>query len=204
LNKIQPSTKGVAPTLGSNVFVAHNALIRGGVSLGSNSSVWYKGSVESDDLQPIVIGSNVHLKDHSKAQSTATSPLTIGDAVEIGPHVKLTGCTLQGHNFVGPFSQVGEGAVLEAGAVLAPFSIVPAGTKVGADELWAGQPAIKVRALSTTEIAVTRASIQRTSVLAQEHGVESNKSIGEVLDEADQHFVGQLEHPLEKDRPIPL
>lgn len=59
---VRQTLHGHSPLVGRNVFLAHNASVQGKVTVGANSSLWYRASVIAGEQFAVAIGSNVHLQ----------------------------------------------------------------------------------------------------------------------------------------------
>lgn len=142
---------GIRPRIDPSAYIAPNAVIIGDVTIGADSSVWF-GTVIRGDVMPITIGARTNIQDNSVIHVTRkTGPTSIGDGVTIGHAVMLHACTIADHAFIGmrsvmlDHSCVDEGGMLAAGAVLTPRKTVAGG------ELWAGNPASKMREMRQDE-----------------------------------------------------
>ncbi len=93
----------------------------------------------------------------------------LGDDVTVGHAAIIHACTLMNRAFVGMGATVLDDAIIEEGGVLAAGSVLPPGKKIGALELWMGNPAKLVRVLTVEQ----RAGFDRTAPhyveLAQRH-----------------------------------
>ncbi|MEO0399957.1 MAG: gamma carbonic anhydrase family protein [Pseudomonadota bacterium] len=145
---------GKHPNIHPSAFIAPGVVICGDVDIAENASVWY-GCVLRGDNSKISIGAGSNIQDgtviHSDAEDTGGTPALIGKNALIGHKCMLHGCTVEDEGFVGMASTmldrstVQSGAMLAAGAFLAPGKTVPTG------ELWAGSPARKFRDLREGE-----------------------------------------------------
>lgn len=140
------------PKIDDTVFVAPGVKIIGDVEIGLNSSVWYN-TVIRGDVHYVKIGEYTNIQDCSMLHVTnGKYPLNIGNRVTIGHSVKLHGCRLADHTFIGIGAIVLDGAVVEhhsmvaAGAVIRPGFVVPTGKLVG------GVPAKVIRDLTDNEL----------------------------------------------------
>lgn len=84
---------------------------------------------------------------------------------------------------IGEMAQVLDGSVIESNCIIAPASIVLAGTTVPTGEYWSGTPAKKIRSLSSEEIEYIQTLAYDTVVLANEHVIETNKSYEQISEE---------------------
>ncbi|MBI3864835.1 MAG: HAD-IIIC family phosphatase [Planctomycetia bacterium] len=112
--------------------------------LGRDSTLF--GYIYDPDLTEIgeqaIIGGGVRICAHSLlmlpdgVQAYASSPIFIGPRVVIG-----------GESRIGPGVQIGSDGLVEAGSVVAPFTVIPA------NEIWGGNPAIFLRKRSDAATA---------------------------------------------------
>jgi carbonic anhydrase/acetyltransferase-like protein (isoleucine patch superfamily) len=77
----------------------------------------------------------------------------------VGHAAIVHACTLMDRAFVGMGATVLDGAVIEEGGVIAAGSVLPPGKRIGAMELWMGNPAKLVRVLTEEQ----RAGFDRTA-----------------------------------------
>ena len=52
------------PTIGKNVYIAEGAVVRGDVTIGNESSVWFNAVIRAD-REPVVIGRGTNIQDNS-------------------------------------------------------------------------------------------------------------------------------------------
>ncbi len=72
---------GISPSIHSSCFLAHNCVIIGNVTIGAESSVWFK-AIARGDINHIRIGKWTNLQDSCIVHVTReTSPTEIGDYV---------------------------------------------------------------------------------------------------------------------------
>jgi carbonic anhydrase/acetyltransferase-like protein (isoleucine patch superfamily) len=69
-------------------------------------------------------------------------------------------------------SVVGEGAVVESGAFVAAGAVVAPGSVVKAGELWGGNPAAKLRALTPKEVSGLQTQADEYVKLAAFHAAD--------------------------------
>ena len=111
------------PTISSSAFVADNATVRGDVTLGERSSVFF-GAVLRGDRAPITIGSGTNIQDNCVVHVDYDYPVVVGQNVTVGHGAILHGCT------IGDETLIGMGAILLNGAVIGRHCIVGAGALV--------------------------------------------------------------------------
>ncbi len=139
--------RGVWPVIGEGCFVAPGAVIVGDVHLGDQASVWFGCVIRGDDHH-VRIGARTNVQDLAMIHVTyEENPTLIGDDVTIGHGAKLHGCAIGAGALIGIGAIVLDGAVVEEGAMVAAGTLVTPGKRVGAGELWAGNPARMLREL---------------------------------------------------------
>ncbi len=150
---------GFRPKVDPTAFVAPNATLIGEVEIGADVGIWYTVVLRGDG-PGIVVGAGSNLQDGTVVHVAARGQGTIvGKGVSVGHMALLHACTLQDHSFVGMHATVLDGAVVETGAMVAAGALVPPRKIVRAGELWAGNPAQKMRDMSDND----RAMIARTA-----------------------------------------
>mmetsp|Transcript_21856 Transcript_21856/g.37336 ORF Transcript_21856/g.37336 Transcript_21856/m.37336 type:complete len:307 (+) Transcript_21856:137-1057(+) len=174
----------VMPVKGEGVFVAPSANVLGDVKIGANSSIWY-GAVLRGDVNGISIGSNSNIQDNvvihvaKHSISGQPRPTVIGDNVTIGHGATIHACTIGDNSLVGMGATVLDGCVVEKESIVAAGAVLPPNTKVGTRQVWAGNPARKLRDMSIEEVDFLRASADNYSDLASVHQFENGKSFEE-------------------------
>lgn len=149
---------GKTPRISSSAFIAPGAQIIGDVEIGPDASVWYN-CVLRGDINRIEIGAGSNLQDgtivhvEGPRPDFAGLPTIVGERVLVGHGAILHGCRIAPGAFVGMGSvvmddcQLGEEAMLAAGAMLTPGKSVPA------RQVWAGRPARMMREIGDGEAA---------------------------------------------------
>src|SRR3954454_5766093 len=138
---------GVAPTIGSDVWLAPTAVLIGDVRVGDRANIWY-GAVLRGDITHIEVGEETSIQDNAVLHCAEALPTIVGRRVTVGHGGMLEGCVGEDGALVGIGAIVlqeargGEGAMLAAGAVLSERSSVAAGM------LAAGVPAREKKPLS--------------------------------------------------------
>src|SRR5436309_15815926 len=138
-------------------WVAPDATLIGAIRIGRNAGFWF-GVVIRGDNEPIVIGADTNVQEHTVMHTDPGFPLTIGQGCTIGHRALLHGCT------IGDNSLIGMGAIVLNGAKIGNNSLVGAGALVTEGKefpdnlLIVGSPARVVRALDDAAIARLRAS----------------------------------------------
>jgi len=161
--------KGVLPTIDPDCFIAPGAVVIGDVVIGKDTSVWF-GCVIRGDVHEIRIGERTNIQDGTIVHVTGgTYGTYIGSDVTIGHGVVLHACTLGDGSFVGMGATILDGAVVESGAMVAAGAVVTPGKRVVKGELWAGNPARPMRALTEKDLAFFPVSAANYVALARDY-----------------------------------
>lgn len=145
--------EGKLPKVDARAWVAPTAAVIGDVEIGELSNIWYH-CVLRGDSNFIRIGARTNIQDGTIIHVNSGSfPTIVGDDVTVGHAAIIHACTLANRAFVGMGATVLDGAVVEEGGVLAAGSVLPPGKRVGALELWMGNPAKLVRVLTVEQRA---------------------------------------------------
>jgi gamma-carbonic anhydrase len=155
-----------SPSVHWTVFVAPGASIIGNVQIGQRASVWFN-CVLRGDVQRIVVGTETNIQDGSILHGTTNGlPTLIGNRVTVGHGAILHACTIEDRGFVGFGARVLDGAVVRSDGMLAAGAVLTPGKIVESGELWAGNPAKFLRALTDRERGAIEASADRYVALA--------------------------------------
>ena len=169
------------PTLPNEGFVAPSATVVGDVTLGERSSVWY-GAVLRGDVNAIKVGAYTNIQDGAVIHvakhnvSGKARPTLIGDRVTVGHGAILHACTVEDGAFVGMGATVMDGAVVQRGAMVAAGALVTPGVTVPTGQIFAGNPAKMLRAMTAEESAFIDKSAENYASLAATHAAECAKS----------------------------
>jgi len=151
---------GVLPRLGKAVYIDPAAVVIGDVVLGDDVSVW-PGAVIRGDMHRIRIGDRSNVQDNAVLHITHASenfnpqgfPLVIGNDVVIGHAAVLHGCTVEDRVLIGIGAIVNDGAVIESDVIIGAGCVVPPGKRRTSGQVYVGNPAKALRALSESERA---------------------------------------------------
>ncbi|HET8897653.1 MAG TPA: gamma carbonic anhydrase family protein [Rhodanobacteraceae bacterium] len=156
-NPLRPF-RGTLPRLGARAYVDPAATVIGDVVLGEDASVW-PGAVLRGDVHHIRVGARSNVQDGAIIHVTHDGPYTpggfpclIGADVTIGHGAVIHACTIADACLIGMHASVLDGVVVEQHGFVAAGAVVAPGKRVGAGELWLGNPARCVRRLSEREI----------------------------------------------------
>ena len=140
--------KGIAPTFGTDCFIAENATIVGDVKMGDNCSIWFNAVIRGD-VNSIRIGNKVNIQDgaciHCTYQKTVT---TIGNNVSIGHNALVHGCTLEDNVLIGMGAIVMDGVVVGSNSIVGAGAVVLEKTIIPPGSVYAGNPARKIKDIS--------------------------------------------------------
>ena len=138
---------GFVPKVDKTAFIAPNATLIGEVEIGANCSIWF------GDGPGIKIGENSNIQDgtviHIAARGVGT---VVGRNVTVGHLALLHACEVQDDAFIGMHSTVLDEAVVESGAMVAAGAVVTPRKIVRKGELWAGNPAVKMRDITEKDL----------------------------------------------------
>ena len=171
--------KGFTPRIARSAFIAPNAALIGEVEIGANCSIWFS-TVLRGDGPGISIGENSNLQDGTVVHVAARGlRATVGRNVTVGHMALLHACEIQDESFVGMKASVLDGAVVESGAMVAAGAVVTPGKVVRRGELWAGNPAQKLRDLTEKDFESFRWVVAHYVELARAYGSDTAKAAAE-------------------------
>lgn len=136
-------------------FVAENATVRGDVTVGKGSSIFF-GAVVRTELVPITIGEDTNIQDNCILHTDTGFPLTVGSGCTIGHGSILHGCTVGDNTLIGMGTTVLNGAVIGRDCIVGAGSLVPQGMVIPDGSMAFGSPAKIRRPLTEEEIAYNR------------------------------------------------
>ena len=161
--------KGLVPQIDPSAFIAPNATLIGEVEIGANCGIWY-GCILRGDGPGIRIGENSNLQDGTVVHVAGRGLMTIvGRNVSVGHMALLHACELQDESFVGMNATVLDGAVVESGAMVAAGAVVTPRKIVRKGELWAGNPAQKLRDITEKDLEMFRRVVLHYIELGKAH-----------------------------------
>ena len=154
---------GIWPRIAEDAFIAETAVIIGDVEIGPGASIWY-GTVLRGDVNAIRVGARTNIQDNAVVHCASDPegdyrrtgggiPTLIGEDITVGHLALIHACTVESKSFVGMNAVVMDGAVVESGAMVAAKGLVTPRKRVPAGELWAGNPAKRMRALTDEDYA---------------------------------------------------
>lgn len=138
---------GVAPTFGTNNYIAENATVVGDVVTGADCSIWFQAVVRGD-VHYIRMGNKVNVQDGAILHCTyQKAPLNIGNNVSIGHRAIVHGCTIHDNVLIGMGAIVMDHAVIGENSIIAAGAIVLENTIVEPGSIYAGVPAKRVKSV---------------------------------------------------------
>lgn len=169
------SYKGIFPKIDPSTFTAPSADIIGDVVIGQECSIWFNTTIRGD-VNEIRIGNQTSIQDNTIIHVARNGQGTyVGDRVTVGHGVILHACTIEDDVVVGNGSCVMDDCYVEKGAIVAANALIPPGKRVGAGEVWAGNPAKKLRDIRETEIDFFHENMLDYCTLAKEYNKELEK-----------------------------
>lgn len=161
--------EGKRPVIHPEAWVAPTAAVIGDVEIGAGANIWYH-CVLRGDTNIIRIGARTNIQDGTIVHVNAGRQSTIiGADVTVGHAAIIHACRLEDGAFIGMGATVLDDAVVEAGGVLAAGSVLPPGKRIGALELWMGNPAKLVRVLTREQRDTFDQTAKHYVVLAGRH-----------------------------------
>ncbi len=139
--------RGKTPQIDSTCYIADNATIIGDVRIGKNSSIWFNVVIRGD-VNYIQIGENTNIQDGTVIHASyQKSPTLIGSNVTVGHNAILHACTIEDNVLIGMGAIVMDNVIVRSGAIIAAGSVVPPGTEIEENTVYAGVPAERVKVL---------------------------------------------------------
>ena len=138
-------------------WIAPDAVLIGNVSVGANVGIWF-GVVIRGDNEPIAIGADSNVQEHTVMHTDPGFPLTIGTGCTIGHKATLHGCTIGDNSLIGMGAIVLNGARIGRNSLVGAGALVTEGKEFPDNSLIVGAPARAVRVLDDASIAKLRAS----------------------------------------------
>lgn len=138
-------------------WIAPDATLIGDIQLGRNAGIWF-GVVIRGDNEPIVIGGDTNVQEHTVMHTDIGFPLTIGTGCTIGHRAMLHGCTIGDNSLIGMGAIVLNGARIGNNCLVGAGSLVTEGKVFPDNSLIVGSPARVLRTLDERAVASLRNS----------------------------------------------
>ena len=126
-------------------WIAPDATLIGDVRVGRNAGFWF-GVVIRGDNEPITIGADTNVQEHTVMHTDPSFPLTIGEGCTIGHRAMLHGCTIGDNSLIGMGAIVLNGAKIGANCLIGAGALVTEGKVYPDNSMILGAPAKAVRA----------------------------------------------------------
>jgi|SRR5581483_3412401 len=159
---------GRTPDVARASFVAPNAVVRGDVTLGPRSSVWY-GCVLRGDINSIVIGEGTNIQDGTVVHLADDFGVRIGNYTTVGHAAIIHACDIGDECLVGmgatvlDGARIGDGCIIGANTLVTQRFVAPPGSMI------LGAPARVTRPLTPAERGGLRHWAEKYIAVAQAH-----------------------------------
>ena len=138
-------------------WIAPDATLIGNVQVGRNVGFWF-GVVIRGDNEPVVIGADTNVQEHTVMHTDPGFPLTIGEGCTIGHRAMLHGCTIGDNSLIGMGAIVLNGARIGSNSLVGAGALVTEGKEFPDNSLIVGSPAKAIRVLDDAAVARLRGS----------------------------------------------
>ncbi|PRD41986.1 gamma carbonic anhydrase family protein [Phyllobacterium phragmitis] len=138
-------------------WIAPDATLIGRIRLGKGAGIWF-GAVLRGDNEPIVIGCNTNVQEHTVMHTDMGYPLTIGEGCTIGHRAMLHGCTIGDNSLIGIGAIVLNGARIGKNSLVGAGALVTEGKEFPDNSLIIGAPARVARSLDEKAVERLKAS----------------------------------------------
>ena len=156
-----------------SVFLAEGVVIRGDVTIGEQSSVWFN-SVLRGDCEAIRIGRRTNVQDACVLHADPGFPCLLGDRVTLGHGAIVHGAEVADGVMIGMRAVVMNGAKIGPGSIIGVGAVVTEGTEIPPGSLVVGLPAKVKRELTEEEVNYIRHAAEHYVEQAQRY-VEAGK-----------------------------
>lgn len=136
---------------GQEVFIAPSADIIGDITLGDEVSIWY-GAVLRGDSDSIQIGSRSNVQDNAVIHCDPNDPAEIGEECIIGHCAIVHGARLANNVLVGMHATILNNAQIGEYCIIGANALVTAGMVIPPYSLVLGSPAKVIKSLTPEQI----------------------------------------------------
>ena len=133
-------------------WIAPDATLIGDIKVGRNAGFWF-GVVIRGDNEPIVIGADSNVQEHTVMHTDPGFPLTIGQGCTIGHRALLHGCTIGDNSLIGMGAIVLNGARIGKNSLVGAGALVTEGKEFPDNSMIIGSPARVVKTLDADAVA---------------------------------------------------
>lgn len=153
---------------GKEVFIAPNATVIGNVSLGDNASVWF-GAVIRGDEDKIKIGERTNVQDNAVLHADPGDPCLLGDDCIVGHSAIVHGAKVANNVLIGMHSTILNNAEIGEFCIIGANALVTAGTVIPPYSMVLGSPAKVVKQLNEKQIEAVKRNAAVYVELAKEY-----------------------------------
>lgn len=132
-------------------YQAEGAIIKGNVTIGEDTGVWYNATIRGDSNQ-IVIGSRTNVQDNAVVHVSTGYSVNIGDNVTIGHGAIVHGCSIGNNTLIGMGAIILNGAVIGDHCMIGAGALVTQNMQIPDGSLAFGNPAKIIRNLTKDEM----------------------------------------------------
>lgn len=143
----------------ASTWVAPDATLIGRLDIGRNVGIWF-GAVLRGDNEPISIGDDTNVQEHTVMHTDMGFPLTVGRGCTIGHRAVVHGCRIGDNSLIGMGAIVLNGAQIGNDCLVGAGALVTEGKSFPDRSLILGSPAKAVRTLDDEAVEMLRASAQ--------------------------------------------
>lgn len=136
-------------------WIAPDSVIIGDVRLGQDVGIWF-GAVLRGDNEPIVIGAQTNVQEHTVMHTDMGFPLTVGTGCTVGHRAMLHGCIIGDNSLIGMGAIVLNGAKIGNNCLVGAAALITEGKEFPDNSLIVGSPAKAIRTLDEAAIESLR------------------------------------------------
>ena len=136
-------------------FIAPTAILRGNVTVGPRSSVWYHAILRGD-LAPVVIGADTNVQDAAILHVEVDGPAQLGNRVTVGHAAIVHGAVVEDDCLIGIGARVLSGARIGRFSIIGASALVTEGTAIPERSLVLGIPGKVIRKVTDEEMERVR------------------------------------------------
>ena len=137
-------------SLAADVFVAASAVLRGDVTVGPRSSIWFNAVVRGD-LASVTIGQDTNIQDGAILHVETGGPAVVGDRVTVGHMAVVHAAHVESDSLIAIGALVLSGSRVGAGSIVGAGAVVKEGWEVPPRSLVLGVPGRVVRTVTDAE-----------------------------------------------------
>ncbi len=154
------------PTLAEDADIAGRALVAGRVRAGRGLVLRDYATLRADG-EAIRVGVNVFFGVRATVHiADSVYPAIVGDNVTVGRFGLVHACTIGDGVVIADAATVMDGAVVGDHALVMPGAVVPPRKMLAGGMVYAGSPALAVRAINRAELATHHAALRAEAPLA--------------------------------------